>query len=139
MLCSLGHVSLRETLRTVPRKEENGDEAFDMARLSLLPFACINFGRLRAHATMNPRDTSASVQRPMKSPLWDTSASEMTGAILTVKTMRIAEAAQALSEVSYALECVSVALQQTRGEKRSDSYLPPKRHIKPPQARSWKK
>jgi hypothetical protein len=111
MLCSLGHVSLRDPLRTVPRKEENGDEAFDMARLSLLPFACTSFGRLRAHATMKPRDDSASVQSPMKSPLWDTSASEMTGAILTVKTMRIAEAAQALSLVSNAFNSAFSVLQ----------------------------
>lgn len=88
---------------------------------------------------MNPRDTSASVQRPMKRPLWDTSASEMTGAILTVKTMRIAEAAQALRYVSDALESFFSILQQARGEECRDSDFPSQRHVETPQARCWKK
>lgn len=50
---------------------------------------------------MKPRETSASVQRPMKRPLWETSASEMTGAILRVKAMRMADAAQALLYYQY--------------------------------------
>lgn len=56
----------------------------------------MSLGRHSAQATTKPRETSASVQRPIKRPLCETSAWEMMGAIFMVKAMRIADAAQAL-------------------------------------------
>jgi hypothetical protein len=100
ILLSLGETFLREVLISVPRDDENGSEALEIAFLILPPFAWTSFGRLRAHATMNPRDTSASVHKPRKRPLWETSASEMTGVILTVNTIRIVEATQALTRLA---------------------------------------
>jgi hypothetical protein len=90
-------VPLRDMLLMPLRSELKGDEALDMARLSFLPLACISLGRQRAHATTNPSVHSVSVQSPINSALRETSASAMTGAILTVKTIRMADAIQALS------------------------------------------
>lgn len=90
------NVPLLERLLKLLRSEVKGDEALDIASLSFLPLACMSLGRHSAHATTKPRAHSVSVQRPMKSALRETSASVITGAIFTVKTMRIADAIQAL-------------------------------------------
>jgi hypothetical protein len=76
--------------------DDHGDEAYDSAFRTLFPLTWTNLGRHKAQATMKPSETSASVHNPMKRPLCETSAAEMTGAILMVKTMRMADATQAL-------------------------------------------
>ena len=85
-----------ELLRDLDVRLDHGADAYESAFLRRLPLAWINLGRHKEHATMKPRDTSASVHRPIKRPLCDTSAWEITGAILSVDAMRIAEAMQAL-------------------------------------------
>jgi hypothetical protein len=93
LLCELVHDALFLDFEVI---DDHGDDAYDSAFRTLLPFTCINLGRHKTQAMMKPSETSASVHKPMKRPLWDTSASEMTGAILIVKTMRMADATQAL-------------------------------------------
>lgn len=84
----------------MPGMAENGAEAYDNATLNFRPFAWINFGKHKVHATTKTRDTSSVVQIPMKRPFHETSDSAITAEILSVNQTRMAEAMHALYCIS---------------------------------------
>jgi hypothetical protein len=103
-------------------KEDQGAEACDILLRNFSAFTFINFGRQREQATMKPRETSASVQSPMKSPLRETSACEMTEVIFMVKAIRMADAAHALCYCQYWSRVLLMRsdLQQASAKQESD-------------------
>jgi hypothetical protein len=98
----------------------------------------MSLGKHKVHATTKTSDISTVVQRPMNRPLYDTSASEITGAIRIVYKILIADATHALLVwLATVHRSGSRNLHQACCEQKPDEDLARKRDVQLPQGQGW--